>query len=200
MTTDKPLLPTQALIERLRASAHRTSEAHRMMAEAKSLRQADNPEGDKNRYGWIKPEQTLEWEAADELARLSTASSGELREAVWSFDLDDAPEGPELLVYRLDESSALPWGYGVRAIAIKEDGEWYGDDGDPINRPVCWTTLTDKPLPEGTEHIPALLSPPVEQGGSDLRGHRFGSPPEPVVNPSAEWCDRYADWYYQGKG
>lgn len=30
--------------------------------------------------------------------------------------------------------------------------------------------------------------------------HRFGSPPEPMVNPSAEWCDAYADWYYQGRG
>lgn len=32
------------------------------------------------------------------------------------------------------------------------------------------------------------------------RGHRFGSPPEPVVNPSEDWCDQYADWYYQGRG
>jgi len=28
--------------------------------------------------------------------------------------------------------------------------------------------------------------------------NRFGSPPEPVVNPSESWCDAYADWYYQG--
>ena len=27
--------------------------------------------------------------------------------------------------------------------------------------------------------------------------HRFGSPPEPVVNPSEAWCDAYAAWYYQ---
>ena len=32
------------------------------------------------------------------------------------------------------------------------------------------------------------------------KSHRFGSPPEPVANPSAEWCAEYADWYYQGKG
>ena len=32
------------------------------------------------------------------------------------------------------------------------------------------------------------------------RGHRFGSPPEPVANPSADWCDTYADWYHQGRG
>lgn len=31
-------------------------------------------------------------------------------------------------------------------------------------------------------------------------GHRFGSPPEPVVNPSEAWCDAYADWYHQGRG
>jgi len=30
--------------------------------------------------------------------------------------------------------------------------------------------------------------------------HRFGSPPEPVVNPSEAWLDAYADWYHQGKG
>jgi hypothetical protein len=30
------------------------------------------------------------------------------------------------------------------------------------------------------------------------RGHRFGSPPEPVANPSAAWCETYADWYHQG--
>jgi hypothetical protein len=26
---------------------------------------------------------------------------------------------------------------------------------------------------------------------------RFGSPPEPVANPSASWCEEYARWYYQ---
>lgn len=26
--------------------------------------------------------------------------------------------------------------------------------------------------------------------------HRFGSPPEPVVNPSLAWCEAYAEWYY----
>ncbi len=41
----------------------------------------------------------------------------------------------------------------------------------------------------------AMLFPAAETSG-----HRFGSPPEPVVNPSPEWCDRYAEWYYQGKG
>jgi len=30
--------------------------------------------------------------------------------------------------------------------------------------------------------------------------HRFGSPPEPVANPNEAWCERYADWYYQGRG
>lgn len=32
-----------------------------------------------------------------------------------------------------------------------------------------------------------------------VRVHRFGSPPEPVANPNADWCEAYADWYYQGK-
>lgn len=35
---------------------------------------------------------------------------------------------------------------------------------------------------------------------ADVAQPRFGSPPEPVVNPSASWCEAYADWYYQGKG
>ena len=44
---------------------------------------------------------------------------------------------------------------------------------------------------------PASVTP--DAGERDDR-FRFGSPPEPVVNPNEAWCERYADWYYQGKG
>jgi hypothetical protein len=44
-------------------------------------------------------------------------------------------------------------------------------------RAVVKTALADTPAPETQ--------------------HRFGAPPEPVVNPSEAWCDSYAAWYYQ---
>jgi hypothetical protein len=55
------------LIERLRINARRASEASRMMAEAKSLRQESNPEGRTDLYAWVEPEHTTEWQAADAL-------------------------------------------------------------------------------------------------------------------------------------
>lgn len=46
--------------------------------------------------------------------------------------------------------------------------------------------------------ILAALSARTSSAGAGDKQHRFGSPPEPVVNPSEDWCDAYADWYYQG--
>jgi len=40
-------------------------------------------------------------------------------------------------------------------------------------------------------HIALEPAPALE------REHRFGAPPEPMMNPSADWCDRYAAWYFQ---
>ena len=45
----------------------------------------------------------------------------------------------------------------------------------------------------------ALYRAMLFQAGTTTE-HRFGAPPEPVANPSPDWCDRYAEWYYQGKG
>lgn len=44
--------------------------------------------------------------------------------------------------------------------------------------------------------IDALAFRSAQPGDTE---HRSCAPPEPVVNPSAEWLDAYADWYYQGK-
>jgi len=68
------------LIERLRKQAQGASEAQRMMAEAKSLRQSDNPEGRSDLYSWAKPEETLEARAADALAALSAKLDAMRRE------------------------------------------------------------------------------------------------------------------------
>lgn len=59
------------LIARLRKAAESASRASQMMAEAKSLRQSDNPDGHTDLYMWATPEQTLEWEAAEALASLA---------------------------------------------------------------------------------------------------------------------------------
>lgn len=62
------------LIERLRQQAKGASEAERMMAQGKSARnQAAGDDGAS--YMWSKPEQTLEWQAADEIERLKTELS-----------------------------------------------------------------------------------------------------------------------------
>lgn len=54
-----------ALVRQLRKQAHEYSEASRMMAEAKSLRQADNPERRTDLYAFQSPEGTVQWKAAD---------------------------------------------------------------------------------------------------------------------------------------
>lgn len=52
-------------------------------------------------------------------------------------------------------------------------------------------------LSDALDALTAAPQPPgAPEGGREDR-HRFGSPPEPVVNPSVSWCDAYAAWYYQ---
>lgn len=77
---------TQAheLCARLRKMAGQSSEIARMMAQDKSLRQADhNPPRD-DLYFWPTPEQTPEWQAADLIQSLTTENSA-LREQVGSL-------------------------------------------------------------------------------------------------------------------
>ena len=64
----------EGLVARLRESARAHSEASRMMAEAKSLRQGDGTRNDL--YMWTKPEDTPEWQAADTIERLTTLQTG----------------------------------------------------------------------------------------------------------------------------
>lgn len=45
----------------------------------------------------------------------------------------------------------------------------------------------------------ALASPSAPEERRDEVEPLRGSPPEPVSNPSASWCEEYADWYYMGK-
>lgn len=61
------------LVERLRRKARSVSEISRGMAESKSLRQADNPEGRTDLYLWTTPEQTDEWQAADAIEAMTQA-------------------------------------------------------------------------------------------------------------------------------
>ncbi len=57
------------IVEKLRSFAARESEMSRSMAEAKSLRQADNPSGECV-YSWLKPEETLSGQAAETILAL----------------------------------------------------------------------------------------------------------------------------------
>jgi len=56
------------LIARLQKQAESESEASKMWAQAKSLRQHDHEPRRDDLYSWSKPEQTLSWEAAQALA------------------------------------------------------------------------------------------------------------------------------------
>lgn len=53
-----------AVIERLRESAHRTSEATKFLSASKTARNRAAGETEAH-YDWLAPEQTLEWRAAD---------------------------------------------------------------------------------------------------------------------------------------
>lgn len=57
------------IVEKLRSFAARESEMSRSMAEAKSLRQADNPSGECV-YSWLKPEETLSGQAVETILAL----------------------------------------------------------------------------------------------------------------------------------
>lgn len=59
----------KVLADYMRRSAKSASEAQRMMAEAKSARQADG-----GTYGWPTPEGTVEWEIATVLDGLASPS------------------------------------------------------------------------------------------------------------------------------
>lgn len=53
------------LVESLRLDAHSVSRASKILAENKSLRQGDCDPPRADLYDWVKPEQTLQWRAAD---------------------------------------------------------------------------------------------------------------------------------------
>ena len=58
------------LVERLKAQAESASRASIALAEAKSARQGDNPEGALDLYAWLLPAETIEWQAATAIATL----------------------------------------------------------------------------------------------------------------------------------
>lgn len=97
-----------ALVERLRVQAENTSKAHRMMAEAKSLRQTDNPEGRSDLYRWLKPDETIEAQAADALTRLSAEVE---RARVALAAADDILEGYVIFLHHMpaDELELHPY-------------------------------------------------------------------------------------------
>lgn len=81
---DKTAEQVAALVKQLRKQAREYSEASRMMAEAKSLRQADNPEQRTDLYAFQSPEGTIQWKAADlieqqaaQIAALSARPAGD---------------------------------------------------------------------------------------------------------------------------
>ena len=96
------------LVKRLRIKARQASEAARMMAEAKSLRQESNPERRADLYMWPTPEQTVEWQAAEAI----TALQSQLAEArallaecpIWLERVDGHEPGSvtDLLIDRIN--------------------------------------------------------------------------------------------------
>lgn len=64
------------LVERLREQAQRTSEASKMLAEHRNAEYRARGDADAN-YGWLKPEQTLEWRAAAALSSPALMSVSE---------------------------------------------------------------------------------------------------------------------------
>lgn len=101
-------------------------------------------------------------DAAIEAHRLAAAPKAPAAPSAepWSFDLQAAPEGRDLALYRYD-GPPLAWGYGVLAIGSKEDGEWYGSDGDAITPPAAWA-LIYKPLPPETPAAMLFAAPSTE--------------------------------------
>ena len=70
---------------------------------------------------------------------------------------------------------------------------------DPYGPDAVFTvTLVNAYRAGDLVHRSAIDAAKAQQREADANGrHRFGSPPEPVVNPSERWCDQYAAWYYQ---
>jgi hypothetical protein len=64
-------LSEQRLLGQLLSMAAASSDAQRMMAEAKSLRQGDCDPPRADLYSWSTPEQTVEWQAHDLIATLA---------------------------------------------------------------------------------------------------------------------------------
>jgi len=89
-----PSTDVGALVERLRERARTASKISRQMAEAKSLRQSDNPERRSDLYMWEQVEQTLEWQAADEIERLAALSTEAFRDAFREDNGDKDWENP----------------------------------------------------------------------------------------------------------
>lgn len=109
------------LIDRLRVDARSEAEVSRMMAEAKSLRQADNEERRTDLYMWTEPEKATAWQAADMIESLaakhrstSTEEVERLRAALEPFaryadailkrrdGAQDEPVAVERLVFGID--------------------------------------------------------------------------------------------------
>lgn len=94
--------PDTSLIERLRTCARQKSEASRMLAEAKSLRQTDHegpPRADL--YSFVTPEQTDEWKAADRIEALSTQCEA-MRSALAQWKCDACGGSGEYLNKRYE--------------------------------------------------------------------------------------------------
>ena len=95
------------LVERLRIDAQKESDASKLLAQAKSLRQGDNPPRD-DLYMWLTPEQTLPWKAADHIKKLEAAlrpfaKAGEL------FDQDYYNDRTRLSFAVFFPSKGLEW-------------------------------------------------------------------------------------------
>ena len=81
---------TDDLIERLSMQAAQESKISRQMAEEKSRRQPGNPTGECV-YMWAKPEQTVSWQAADEIERLRAMIANPPKHNFWGAGEADCP-------------------------------------------------------------------------------------------------------------
>jgi hypothetical protein len=111
MTDDTPL------VTQLRKQAKNASSILRMMAEDKSRRQSDNPEGRTDLYYWPKPEETLEGKAAQRIASLE-ARVAELEAGLEPVAEGHAPDCP-LSSIPLDLASCA---CALRTLSQKDKG------------------------------------------------------------------------------
>lgn len=130
----------------------------------------------------------LEWGGVGETSRMPTADEKEQAKALRTIlaTLADAEREPD-------------W-------AVSKDGPYsISDNRRWLARKLMDSKLTEKEALSIVAFAPDIKNlitapPPPMQDQEARREHRFGSPPEPVVNPSEAWCDAYAGWYYQGRG